>query len=289
MRSHKTRCDRERRPGRRAEKHIVRGLGRRRCGFALPAVFVSALLAGLSVLQAQTCNAYVAPFFQGQGGIVVQPTGSQVTFDVSAPGKVSQPYVVSTIPGVTLVQGVNLGGGGDLVLDMCTNTSGSGPVECRLAVEGIESGGWYWMNAWGIRSGSGKVVRNAATAPFICEDQLGGRAALEVDGVTETRSVYGTGTLLVHDNVDLMGIVPHLHGAPVSFDLDPSNDGPRGITEVAGVIYVADWGEEKIFAYRRDGTRLSNLDFPLTHDGNFQSGRSSWRLWDDLRSRPVHP
>ena len=114
-------------------------------------------------------------------------------------------------------------------------------------------------------------MRNAATAPLICEDQLGGRVAPEINGVTETRSVYGTGTLLVHDNLDLMGIVPHLHGAPVSFALDPSNDSPRGIAEIAGVIYVADWDGERIFAYRRDGTRLSNQDFPLTHDSTSQN------------------
>ena len=154
---------------------------------------LSALFAAGGVNSAQGCERYLAPYFRGAGGFVVEPVA----------GGLSE----VTVEGANESESRAVSAGGDglavelLRSPLCAASSGGDPVECRVTFSGIEEGGWYWVNG----------DRNAAVAPLICEDDLGGGAeALDPGGVETTRSSFGTGTLFVHDTQGLMGIVPQL-------------------------------------------------------------------------------
>ena len=257
----KIRCYRDRRPGKRAERHRARALVR--CGpvFVLATVFACALLAGSAVLQAQSCT-YVTPYFEGQGGFVVEPTTSgmpTITADGQTLGIGTDVSCMGS--GRVLTCTVNVGA---FKVSDCLNSTGDGPDECTLSFDGIESGGWYWINAWDIPAdpnnpNSSPNIRDATAAPLICEDQLGGRpAALPVD--VDQRSERA-GTLFIHYGFptygdELIGIVPHLRAEPLMWVTAGVPVDPRGITAVNGELYIVDADTGRILVYDDRG----NLD-----------------------------
>ena len=141
---------------------------------------------------AWSCERYAAPFFQGNGGFVVEPSdGRSAEVTVQGSGASETQTVFARRDGLV----VQLLGS-----PLCT-TSAGGARECGVTFSGVRGGGWYWVNG----------EHNAAVAPLICEDDLGGGApALDPGGVETIRGSSGTGTLFVHDTQGLMGIVPHL-------------------------------------------------------------------------------
>jgi hypothetical protein len=79
----------------------------------------------------------------------------------------------------------------------CTDDQGS-PKQGRLTVTGAAPGGWYWING----------ERNAAAAPLMCADLLGGPEAVDPGGVVSQATEDGT--YFQHDVERLIGVVPHL-------------------------------------------------------------------------------
>ena len=74
--------------------------------------------------------------------------------------------------------------------------TGSCPGGLRL--DGAAPGGWYWIDG----------ERNAAVAPLMCADLLGGPAAVEPGGVFSQST--DDGTYFNHDTEKLIGVVPHV-------------------------------------------------------------------------------
>ena len=79
----------------------------------------------------------------------------------------------------------------------CTDDEGN-PRQGRLTVTGAAPGGWYWIDG----------ERNAAAAPLMCADLLGGPAAVDPGGVASQATEDGT--YFQHDTSRLIGVVPHL-------------------------------------------------------------------------------
>ena len=140
----------------------------------------------------QSCERHVAPFFRGTGGFVAKPEGGQsLEVSIERDGTAVRETLFPRSDGLVV----------QLLTDsLCAGANGD-PVQCQVSFTDIGDDGWYWVNG----------DRNAAVAPLICEGRLsGGAAALDPGGVETTRSVFGTGSLFVHDTQGLMGIVPHL-------------------------------------------------------------------------------
>lgn len=152
--------------------------------------------------------AYVAPFFQGTGGLVVRPSNAR-----------SMDVTLHRADGATHTETLYARDDG-LVVQLLTSEiclANGSPVQCRLSVTGVEAGGWYWVNG----------DRNAALAPLVCESQLDrSRQALNPGGVDATPSEWGGGTLVLHHASGLMGIVPHLVGGASSTPSDPPPNDP---------------------------------------------------------------
>ena len=156
------------------------------------------ILVAIAVLSASGraygCERYSAPFFRGSGGFVVEPKdGRSAEVAVEAAGENDTRTVFAGRDGLVV----------QLLRSPVCTASGGVPRECQVTFSGVRGGGWYWVNG----------ERNAAVAPLMCEDDLGGAAALDPGGVKTTRGSFGTGTLFVHDTQGLMGIVPHLSQA----------------------------------------------------------------------------
>lgn len=139
------------------------------------------------------CDVRLAPFFRGVGGFVVEPAnGRSVEVTVQRFHEIQTLTMYARDDGL-IVELLNS--------SLCMATTGRKPLECRVSFTGIEDGGWYWVNG----------DRNAAVAPLMCERELsGGVRPLDPGGVETARSVFGTGSLFVHDTQGLMGIAPHL-------------------------------------------------------------------------------
>ena len=137
------------------------------------------------------CEGYSAPFFRGSGGFVVEPEdgrSAELTVQFGDDSDTRTVYAGRNGQAVEL-----------LASDLCA--SGGSPAECQVTFGGIRGGGWYWVNG----------DRNAAVAPLVCSEDLGGGTApLDPGGVQVAPSTYGTGTLFIHDTQGLMGIVPQL-------------------------------------------------------------------------------
>lgn len=149
------------------------------------------------------CDRYAAPFFRGSGGFVVEPKdGRSADVTVQQGGASDTRTVVAGRDGLV----VDL-----LASPLCTGPNGVSPAECQVSFSGIWGGGWYWVNG----------DRNAAVAPLVCSEDLGGgEAPLDPGGVQTLPSSFGTGTLFVHDTQGLMGIVPRL--SPTGSGATPS-------------------------------------------------------------------
>lgn len=144
---------------------------------------------------APNCDRFVAPFFRGKGGFVARPEADRVAeVIVRRDNAVTRKRLTPGADGLAV----------QLLSDsLCTDANGEA-VECQVSFTGIGGGGWYWVNG----------DRNAAVAPLVCEGRLAGSAAAVPGGVDTSRAAFGTGSLFVHDTQRLMGIVPHLPGAP---------------------------------------------------------------------------
>ena len=92
--------------------------------------------------------------------------------------------------------------------------------QCRgtgLQLTGAAPGGWYWQHG----------DRNAAVAPLVCPEALGGPGAVVPGGVTA--EVTAAGTLIRHDTAKLVGIVPHLAGNECADYATPYWQGDGGV------------------------------------------------------------
>ena len=161
--------------------------------------------------QQSDCEVRVAPYFRGTGGFAAKPSnGRSVGITVEGGSSSRAETLFARSDGLVvqlLSQSLCVDAGLVVQLlnpstttgSLCSDDAGQ-PLECRISFTGIEAGGWYWVNG----------DRNAAVAPLLCEDELGGADALDPGGVTVTRSEHGTATLFLHDAQKLMGIIPHL-------------------------------------------------------------------------------
>ena len=141
-------------------------------------------------LEGNECSEYVTPYWQGDGGIVVRPEEGRQTVRV----KVQCGRTYSTMTPSAGDDGVIK----ELVRkSYCTDDEGE-PKQGRLTVTGAAPGGWYWISG----------ERNAAAAPLMCADLLGGPAAVDPGGVFSRATEDGT--YFKHNTDKLIGVVPHL-------------------------------------------------------------------------------
>ncbi len=141
-------------------------------------------------LEGNECSEYVTPYWQGDGGVVVRPAEGRSTARV----RVQCGGTFSTLTASPGADGVAAA----LVRkDYCTDDDGEAR-QGKLTVTGAAPGGWYWISG----------ERNAAVAPLMCADLLGGPAAVDPGGVF-SRSTED-GTYFRHGADQLIGVVPHV-------------------------------------------------------------------------------
>ncbi len=141
-------------------------------------------------LEGNECSEYVSPYWQGNGGVVVRPAEGRSTVRVS----VQCGATWSTLTASPGADGV----AAELVRkDYCTDDEGE-PRQGKLTVTGAAPGGWYWISG----------ERNAAVAPLMCADLLGGPAVVDPGGVFSRATEDGT--YFSHDADRLIGVVPHV-------------------------------------------------------------------------------
>lgn len=135
-----------------------------------------------------SCERHVTPYWHGTGGFVVKPVnGRSATIIVHCDIVANSPVELYADSDGLIVQ---------LLSDGCGTREK--PWRGTITFEGIEDGGWYWV----------KGELNAAVAPLLCREDLGGPVAIVPGGVTE--KVMTNGTFFKHDTAKLIGIVPHL-------------------------------------------------------------------------------
>lgn len=136
------------------------------------------------------CDEYVTPYWHGDGGVVVRPREGRETVGVKVEcGATFSTMSLRSEDGSVVSELVRK--------DFCTDEEG-GPRQGKLTVTGAAPGGWYWVDG----------EKNAAVAPLMCADLLGGSPAVDPGGVTYRRT--DDGTFFKHDTDRLIGIVPHL-------------------------------------------------------------------------------
>ena len=141
-------------------------------------------------LAGNECSEYVSPYWQGDGGVVLRPAEGRSTAKVSV-------RCGGTWSTITMSPGAD-GVAAELVRkDYCTDDEGE-PRQGRLTVTDAAPGGWYWIDG----------ERNAAVAPLMCADLLGGPAAVDPGGVFSQTTEDGT--YFSHDVERLIGVVPHV-------------------------------------------------------------------------------
>ncbi len=139
----------------------------------------------------------VAPYWSGPtGGFTVKPAPGQASVSVTC-GQTTDEYVAEN--GVVT----------RLLRSACPGTG--------LQLTGAAPGGWFWQHG----------DRNAAVAPFVCSEALGGPPAVVPGGVTA--DVTDNGTWFKHDTERLVGIIPHLAGNECSEYVTPYWHGNGGI------------------------------------------------------------
>ena len=141
-------------------------------------------------LAGNECGEYVTPYWQGRGGVVVRPAEGRETVRV----RVQCGRTYSTMTPSAGEDGVIA----ELVRkDYCTDDEGE-PRQGKLTVTGAAPRGWYWISG----------ERNAAVAPLMCADLLGGPAAVDPGGVFSRATEDGT--YFSHETDRLIGVVPHV-------------------------------------------------------------------------------
>ena len=139
----------------------------------------------------------VAPYWSGpSGGFTVMPAPDRTSVRVTCGGTTTEYPAEDGL--VTRLLG--------------STCSGSG-----LRLTGAAPGGWYWQHG----------EQNAAVAPFVCSEALGGPRAVVPGGVTA--DVTDNGTWFRHDTGRLVGIVPHLAGNECSEYVTPYWQGEGGV------------------------------------------------------------
>lgn len=140
-------------------------------------------------LSANQCDEYVSPYWQGHRGIVVRVSEGRTAARASV-------RCGSTYSSMSLPAGTD-GVAAELVQKSYCHDREGKPKQGQHTVTGIEPGGWYWI----------KGERNAAVAPLVCADLLGGPRVVRPDGVDHESTDYGT---FFQNDEKLMGVVPHL-------------------------------------------------------------------------------
>lgn len=139
----------------------------------------------------------VAPYWSGPtGGFTVRPVPGRNSVSLTCGARTTE-YMAENGLVTRLVE---------------SSCRGSG-----LQLTGAASGGWYWQHG----------DRNAAVAPLVCADALGGPSAVVPGGVTA--DVTDGGTLVRHDTAQLIGIVPHLEGNDCGEYVTPYWQGDGGV------------------------------------------------------------
>ncbi len=143
---------------------------------------------------------WLAPYWQGTGGFVVRPEdGRSAWVRVNCGGRRITTREYAGDDGLIARS-----------IQRCLSEDGE-PLPGDLIIEGIEDGGWYWING----------DRNVAIAPLVVEaalnDELrppvpGGVTASPTGDLRFVREVVRRlyGTLMVHEGNGMMAIVPHL-------------------------------------------------------------------------------
>ena len=139
----------------------------------------------------------VAPYWSGPtGGFTVRPAPGSNSVSLTCGGRTTEYMAEDGI--VTR-----------LVESSCRGTG--------LQLTGAAPGGWYWQHG----------DRNAAVAPLVCSEALGGPGAVVPGGVTAEATDQGT--LIRHDTAKLIGIVPHLAGNECGEYVTPYWQGDGGV------------------------------------------------------------
>lgn len=148
------------------------------------------------------CQSLIAPYWHGAGGFVARPSdGRSANVRVRCGGASYENREYAGDDGLI----VRL-----IPDDRCMSQDGT-PLLGEVTFEGVEPGGWYWVNG----------DRNVALAPLACEESLTSELRPPVpDGVMASpsgdtrfvRSVTGRlyGTFMHHASSGFVGIVPHL-------------------------------------------------------------------------------
>lgn len=137
-----------------------------------------------------------APYWSGPtGGFTVRPAPGRTAVSVTC-GRSTTEYMAE----------------GGLVTRLVRSTCPGG-----LRLTGAAPGGWYWQHG----------ERNAAAAPFVCSEALGGPRAAVPGGVEA--EVTDNGTWFRHDTARLVGIVPHLAENECSEYVTPYWQGDEGV------------------------------------------------------------
>ena len=138
-----------------------------------------------------------APYWSGPtGGFTVRPAPGRTSVSLTCGGRTTE-YVAEDGLVTRLVE------------SSCRGTG--------LQLTGAAPGGWYWQHG----------DRNAAVAPLVCSEALGGPRAVVPDGVTA--EVAAGATLIRHDTARLIGIVPHLAGNECAEYVTPYWQGDGGV------------------------------------------------------------
>ncbi len=141
-------------------------------------------------LAGNECGEYLTPYWQGEGGLVVRPEEGRQTVRI----RVQCGRTYSTMTPSAGEDGVIA----ELVRKSYCTDDESNPKQGRLTVKGAAPGGWYWIRG----------ENNAAVAPLVCADLLGGPEAVDPGGVVSRATEDGT--YFRHDVDSLIGVVPHV-------------------------------------------------------------------------------
>ena len=139
----------------------------------------------------------VAPYWSGPtGGFTVRPAPGRNSVSLTCGGRTTE-YMAEDGLVTRLVE------------SSCRGTG--------LQLSGAAPGGWYWQHG----------DRNAAVAPLVCSEALGGSPAVVPGGVTADAT--DDGALIRHDTARLIGIVPHLAGNDCGEYVTPYWQGDGGV------------------------------------------------------------
>ncbi|MXX75302.1 MAG: hypothetical protein F4210_05770 [Holophagales bacterium] len=196
-------------------------------------------------------DTFVAPYWsRDSGGFVVAPAAGRSSVTVECGSRTTEYKADDGL----VVRSVR---------DRCARTG--------LRITGAAPGGWYWQHG----------SRNAAVAPLLSLQELGGGQAVVPAGVTVDTT--GNGTWISHGTARLVGIVPHLAANECSEYVTPFWQGHGGIVArpIAGRSGISvrvqcgrTWSTSS-FEAGDDGVvaELISAPFCMDSDGSPKQGR----------------